>query len=895
MVRVFPIHERQRVRAVIALAWVTALVSSSPIIAQDDPAIEAGRLTGEAYRLIRALSDRGMPELVAEAVKNQPAPFRIHVARAYRQAAATTHTDSVRRDFLIASEREYRHLIARDPGTTAERSEWIEFHFAECRVELADLLLKHRLAPELDRLEMTSGLAGDRKALDAGLDEVIDLNRRAGQGLFRLMDAKRLTEERFMLLGLTQPLRALGQAQRTGLAWAQLYRATVTEADPAARAARANEALAAFDALSRESDDANERLGALIGKGIALRELAAWQEAEAVLKRAVDSPAPMDLSVRAQHELGRVLLAAGKWDAARRVFGALAKAPVNQGDSGGAFYIRLAPVLHAWSWMVEARAMIRDRTAGGSDQSGSSIARAPSETFETLRDHAIEEMENVARRGPAWEALARVYLERIVPATAEPETLSDASLRLAAEERLARGDFARAETLLNVLVERRLDPSTRDAAMFHLALCQYKLGRPRDALSLFEKIGDGSDDLVAAQSIEQAYRIARELALAGRRPEDCRVLARASQRLATRLPKHDLAEEARYSAALALQETGDWEGAVAAFARIPPSSSYHLGAIRGIAACRQRLFDQSRETGDASLQSVGKEAAAAWLAYAEASPPDKPTEDSRQARLVAGRILSSDGVAAFDEALVALAPLESEIDVLALRWRCLQKLGRNLEASQVMQKILSTPIRPGAGDVVKSLLDDMGDEITRYDVAGQREKAAQLAGDGVRLAERLTGLCLSQPEYRALEDVARFAWARFLADAGRADEALSQLEQLMRRAPQRGDFIAWSARLYEARAESADASQRERLADRAEALWGRLLEDTALRDVNPVLYWQARYCWLRHQLRRGRARDVVRGIASERAWYPDLGGPPWQARLLELHDEARRLCEVSAP
>jgi hypothetical protein len=189
----------------------------------------------------------------------------------------------------------------------------------------------------------------------------------------------------------------------------------------------------------------------------------------------------------------------------------------------------------------------------------------------------------------------------------------------------------------------------------------------------------------------------------------------------------------------------------------------------------------------------------------------------------------------------------------------------------------------------------VGNEIARIDAAGQREKAALLAGEGVRLAERLTGLCLSQPEYRALEDVARYAWARFLADAGRAKEALSQLEQLMRRAPQRGDFIALAARLCEAQAESTDASERERLADRAEALWGRLLEDTALRDVNPALYWQARYCWLRHQLRRGRARDVVRGVASERAWYPDLGGPPWQARLLELHDEARRLSEASAP
>ncbi|MCZ6698209.1 MAG: hypothetical protein O7D94_04680, partial [Planctomycetota bacterium] len=75
---------------------------------------------------------------------------------------------------------------------------------------------------------------------------------------------------------------------------------------------------------------------------------------------------------------------------------------------------------------------------------------------------------------------------------------------------------------------------------------------------------------------------------------------------------------------------------------------------------------------------------------------------------------------------------------------------------------------------------------------------------------------------------------------------------------------------------------------RAESLWARLLSDAKLRDAWPDVYWEARFHWLSHQLRRKRAAEVVRGIESERAWFPELGGPPWQGKILELAAEARR-------
>jgi hypothetical protein len=74
------------------------------------------------------------------------------------------------------------------------------------------------------------------------------------------------------------------------------------------------------------------------------------------------------------------------------------------------------------------------------------------------------------------------------------------------------------------------------------------------------------------------------------------------------------------------------------------------------------------------------------------------------------------------------------------------------------------------------------------------------------------------------------------------------------------------------------------------------LKDASLRDRSPGEYWEARYRWLKHQLRHeGRAAEVLRGIESEKAWHPDLGGPPWQARLLALADQARAMVEASSP
>jgi hypothetical protein len=40
---------------------------------------------------------------------------------------------------------------------------------------------------------------------------------------------------------------------------------------------------------------------------------------------------------------------------------------------------------------------------------------------------------------------------------------------------------------------------------------------------------------------------------------------------------------------------------------------------------------------------------------------------------------------------------------------------------------------------------------------------------------------------------------------------------------------------------------------------------------------------------------ALKGINAEKAGYPDLGGPPWQARILQLADDARDSAEANKP
>jgi uncharacterized protein YoaH (UPF0181 family) len=181
---------------------------------------------------------------------------------------------------------------------------------------------------------------------------------------------------------------------------------------------------------------------------------------------------------------------------------------------------------------------------------------------------------------------------------------------------------------------------------------------------------------------------------------------------------------------------------------------------------------------------------------------------------------------------------------------------------------------------------------------GRENDATRMAADAVETIRQLLDWIQKQPQYAKHVPTVRYSLVKALAQAGRPQEAMTQLEELMAENASEGEYIRTAARLQEDIARGVGEAtttapaggkraSRNSAMDKAEALWAKLLEDQTLRDRAPEVYWEARYHWLEHQLRHGHADEVIKGIETEQAWYPDLGGAPWQGKLLDLAKRAQ--------
>src|SRR5262249_43054046 len=125
-------------------------------------------------------------------------------------------------------------------------------------------------------------------------------------------------------------------------------------------------------------------------------------------------------------------------------------------------------------------------------------------------------------------------------------------------------------------------------------------------------------------------------------------------------------------------------------------------------------------------------------------------------------------------------------------------------------------------------------------------------------------------------------------------EAAHQVNQFLKLDPGNGNLIYLAASMAQQQADATSNPSKSN-AEAAQGLWSKLLQDQQLRETQPSYYWEARFFWLQWQLRTGHAAEVLKGINAEKAWYPDLGGPPWQARILQLAEEARQSSDSNLP
>lgn len=883
----FPAGCGARTAAILLISLVVTLVGAiSPRRA--DASDE--KLSHKERKLIAGLVDRGMPELIEPLIAGRPPILRIHVARAAARAADDEPDTAVKSRMIEMSTTAYHDAIRAAESAAAEEGEPGRFRVAQWRMELADLLLRRVVGPDLDQYEISSGLSFDRDHAMSVLAQTAALYASAGE----ILDNMRLRatvddDDTYLLYGLAGKIDPLLQRQKLNGAWCSIYRAMLSKPDSPKRSNWIADARTAFDDVVMGAADPSIRYNAQLGFGIALRESGRFDEAIDQFARVIQSTQPPEMTTRAYYEMARAFIADKRFNEARKTLERLASEAPNADPT---FYVRLGPLVHAYTFLVEAKSM---------------PAGTPSRV--KMEKHAESEFVKLARKGGIWSDIVQVYLNQIAGAERDASELTTVELGIAAGRWMADREFERALTAWNLLLSRDPAEPERHLARFNKAVCLFQLGKLRDAAQIFlAEAKRPPEEVAAPHTYDYAYRTWKQIAAETQSTDDYLTLAEAAKLLHTRKPDSPLADEAIWVAALSLEEAKQYEAAIEAYNEIGESSTNFWEAMRNAARCRQRVYEQLPASATImTKQRMARAAIDVWKFFAEridteldamrqgrsiqsSGGPDRKTllRWKRDAILAAASIYASDDLRDFDACLKLIDNMEPDARQLGLRIRCYQATARTAEANRALEQFIREGSGEDLGGVLISLAADMQSEIDKLRRFGRRDEARRLAQQTVPTIRYLIEWLQNRPEHKKHVAVAQLALIDTLISAGQLDEAKSMLEKLIKAEPNNGTFLRRAARLYEELASLASGDNQARLADEAEAHWAKLLSDASLRTKAPKVYWEARYHWLKHQLRHGRAAEVVAGIESERAWSPRLGGPPWQGELMDLLSRAQR-------
>ncbi|HUN80034.1 MAG TPA: tetratricopeptide repeat protein [Phycisphaerae bacterium] len=848
-----------------AIILITAAVMAGP---PREAARESDdHLPGKDVKKINDLTEKHDPAAVEAFLSSRPLMYHVYAARAYARAGLDSKEPAEReRDCKKAIEI-YGQVIAlrNDPKWFSGESRHLDM--AEWHTELADLYLRFRALPDLDRFEISSGLDFDRRRLEASLRDAMEQFAKARTLLDDLQVTMRTDEEKVMLLGLSEQIETLARRRNLSAAWASVYLAGILETGQAERIRLARDAVETFDAVAAAAKEPAMKYNALIGSGVALRQAGRNDEAIAAFEKVIASTAEAQSIQRARFEKARTLIASGRYEAARRELDAVAKSKHGSKVEGTEFYSRIAPIVRAYAFLLQSKTR-----PDGSPES------------QRLLDQARDAFQRVAEQGKEYEEIASVYLKAVGGETSDPARMSESDLRRAARRAMGEKKFDEAIGYLE-----RLKAAGAVSDQFDLDVCLAQTGQTRRAAEGFAAIGASSE--FAERAAEYAYRCRRDLAAQTKSKADYTALSHSAEGLYERYPGNPLAAEARWVAALAHQEAGDWDAAIKVYASIEPKSDHYWSARKNQARCMLLQFEGlSASVNQADRLKAAHTTADALLAYANDSDAAKRIEGGyspRQARLDAASILARDDIRLYSEAVPILLQLRPDATVLGLRIKCFRGVGDLEQARASLLELLKTGDDGEAASAVQSVAADTVAGVSRLRKSGRAGEAKKAAVAGVSTLEEALKWADGSAGRRDVARALRQSLAELLQQSGRLNEAFEQLDKLMADEPSNGQVLLLAARIQEERADAAKEAEKPKLADQAETLWARLLEDTKLRDNAPAVYWEARYRWLGHQLRRGRSAEVVRAIETERAWYPELGGPPWQGLLLELADKAR--------
>lgn len=822
---------------------------------------------------------RAQPAPPPSGVKSRPSL----VSAAALVANATRATDPAERTrFISEAETAYAALtrdFEKSGGDAAAR-----FRAARCRVAHASVIFRLSLAGALDEYERSSGLSAVRDAIRPRLDQAIALYRAADAALRDLSQAAAADEEKFLILGIAADLPVMTRECSLNLAWALLWRGALDSPDPAT-VKPLSESLKRFDALLSEEAPPAEQHGVYIGSAVALRLLQRYDDAIRVLDRLKEHAQPDAAAVvRVEYERGRTLMSQERFQESRETWARLIDAPQPSDLPATRFYLDLAPVLLADCDLLEAL----------------KLAAADAETAARLRKRGADAIAALMSRGGPWPAILRSYLAAR-SARRSPAEQSAAELVLDALAAMRAEKMAEARSLWKAALDKLPPGRERVDPLFNYAVCLLRTDAAAEAADRFEEVARLTGDrAVGARALELAYRARLTTADASRTAADYAGLARACENLLQLTPDHAQAAEVRWVRAVALQEAGRPAEAQEAYDAVPAESPRYWEARRNALRCRQRaIADSSARGGSPEAHAALAEA---WLALAGRVDAARGKGDERagealalDARLAAIEVLAAEPSQQCDRALSLVADLsarggltdETRGRLLSIRIRCHRRLNQFEQAAAVVNEFIQTVPPEQAGETLLGLAAAMEAEIRRLETLGRADESQRMAASALPTLRELLAWIEKQPDRQVQVGVVQLSLLRVLEQAGRLDEALQLAETLRAADPRNGALLTAIARLTEVQARAASGAAAAELRAKSEKAWGELLSDPALRETSPEVYWEARWRWLRLRLEGGHAAEVVKAIESEQAWYPALGGAPWQGRLKQLAEQAR--------
>ncbi len=814
------------------------------------------------------------------------------LALAQRNRAASLRDPKQRRDGYEDAARRFEAWIdALRRSARDQRQRTVDL--AAARMVYADMILGGQVVPELDELERTDLRRGDRLRATQLLVRARSLCREAEADIAPLlseMNRSDRTREKFLVLGLLEPLETLPDQLAYRLGWADVYLARYGGRGAPDDAEVLAEAVDRFGRLAEGSRPALAERSRL-GLALALSQQRRYAEAAAAFREVLRRRVPAALEAQCRYFWARNEIDAARFGEARTILRPLVEAKDASARTGAVrFYRSLAEIWFARSRLLEAERL--SRLAGN----------APDAILERrirmLREQGLLALHRLAQRGEAWSELVQIHVAPHVRFDAPPESLLSVELLFVARRLRDAGRLDDAARLLAAALKRPdVSRPLRAEVLDLLGQTDMQRGRFAEAADAFERLlelelPDQRGQQAAVEAIEARLRVARQT----RRPQDARRAAGLIDRVLKRWPRHTQRARLLWARAVALWEARDYAAAAEAFGQIPPDSPHaDEAAFRRVMALR-RLFEQRRARLDAGERMRQAERTAQQLlAYAHhavrGGGETLAREHAAEALVSAAEVYIEGGAPLAPAALNVLAHFERDHPdsplkprVLAVRIQAFLASG-DLDAAlrRIDDYVRAAPdeqVGPLLARVAQALLDRLPE---RREQASEDDVRA--AAGAIPVFRRLRDWAQQKPQRRRYLGSASYALARALYIAGRYGQARKTLRTLLADDPDNGPYLLFEARVLTETA--ASAATRDRLQAARDA-WARLLRDSGLRRRAPELYYEARYHFLDLTLRLEDPAAVLDALRQERIWDPQLGGPVWKPRFEALERRAAR-------